>query len=124
MHFFINMKKSLYQEIEIPKEVEIKIDGDSVAVKGQEGEFKKTFNLGKLDFEIKDNKIIIGDKKATKTEKKMMNTITAHIKNMIKGVQEKFEYKLKICFSHFPINVEIEENKAVINVYDYRLLSS
>ncbi len=33
---------------------------------------------------------------------------------MIKGVTEKFEYKLKICSGHFPITVKIEGNKAVI----------
>jgi large subunit ribosomal protein L6 len=33
---------------------------------------------------------------------------------MIKGVQEKFEYQLKICFSHFPINVEIKDKEAII----------
>ena len=108
------MKKSLYQEIEIPEGAEVNIDGSSVTVKGSEGELKKTFNLGKLDFEIKDNKIIIGNKKATKTEKKMMNTIAAHVRNMIKGVQEKFEYKLKICFSHFPFTVEVKGDEAVI----------
>lgn len=108
------MKKELFQTIEIPEGVEASIDRGSVTVKGKEGENKRTFNLGKLDFEKKENKIIIGNKKATKTEKKMMNTIASHINNMIKGVQEKFEYKLKVCFSHFPMNVKIEGNEAVI----------
>ena len=100
--------------IEIPKEVEFDLEGSTLVVKGQEGENKRTFNDNKLIFEKKDKQIIIGSAKATKREKKNMNTITAHIKNMIKGVQKKFEYKLKICFSHFPMTVEIKENTAII----------
>ncbi len=33
---------------------------------------------------------------------------------MFKGIQEKFDYKLKIASSHFPISVELKENKATI----------
>ena len=108
------MKKPLHQTIEIPEEVEVNIEENMLIVKGKEGENKRSFNFGKLDFEKKGNQIIIGCEKATKTEKKMMNTIAVHIKNMIKGVQEKFEYKLKICFSHFPMTVKVEGNEAVI----------
>ena len=62
----------------------------------------------------KDNKIIIGYEKATKKEKKIINTSSAHIRNMIKGVQKKFEYELKICSSHFPMNVEKKGKKIII----------
>jgi large subunit ribosomal protein L6 len=108
------MKKSLFNEIEIPKEVEVEIDKTNVVVKGPKGENKKSFRVGSLDLKKQGDKIIIGYKKATKREKKMINTIAAHIKNMIKGVQEKFEYKLKICFSHFPFTVNVSGNKIEI----------
>jgi len=108
------MRKEIIQEIEIPKEVEVNIEGNTLTVKGKEGENKKTFNTNKLIFEKKGNKIIIKNEKATKNEKKMINTIAAHVRNMIQGVQEKFEYELKIVYSHFPISVEIHENEAII----------
>jgi large subunit ribosomal protein L6 len=108
------MKKELYQKIEIPADVKAEISGPILKISGPEGENEKKFNINNLEFKKEDNKIIIGNKKATKKEKKLMNTIASHIKNMIKGVQEKFEYKLKICFSHFPISVEIKNNEALI----------
>ena len=108
------MKKELFKEFEIPEGIEAKIDRNILTVKGPEGENKKRFSVEKLVFEKKDNKIIIGNKKATKKEKKMMNTIFSHIKNMIEGVQKKFEYKLKICFNHFPITVEVKNDEAMI----------
>jgi len=108
------MKKELFQEVEIPEGIEVQIQENKITIKGPKGENTKEFNITNLKFEKKDNKIIIGNKKSTKKEKKLMNTIAAHIKNMFKGVQEKFEYKLKICFSHFPITVEIKGQEVII----------
>ncbi len=109
------MNKEFFQEIEIPEGVEVNIEGRVLKVKGPEGENQRKFNIHKLKFQKKDNKIIIGDKKITKTEKKMINTITAHIKNMLKGVQEKFVYELKIAYTHFPMTVKAQGNKLTIN---------
>lgn len=108
------MRKDLSQEVEIPEGVEVSIKGNVVNVKGPEGENSREFKIGKMDLKMKDNKVIISYKKATKKEKKEMNTLAAHIKNMIKGIQEKFEYELKVCFSHFPITVKVEGDKAII----------
>lgn len=108
------MKKELYQEIEIPEGVEAEMEGTTLKIKGAEGENKRTFDAHNLEFEKKENKIIMGNKKATKKEKKLMNTIASHIKNMIKGVQKKFEYQLKVCFSHFPISVEVKDKEVLI----------
>jgi large subunit ribosomal protein L6 len=108
------MKKELFQNIEIPEGVEVEIVENRVVVTGKEGKIEKEFNLANLSIEKKGDEIIIGNKKASKKEKRRMNTIAAHIRNMLQGVQGKFEYKLKICFSHFPITVEVKGNEALI----------
>ena len=108
------MKKELFQEIEIPEGVEAEIEGNSLKIKGPEGEVERRFDIDNLVFEKKENKILIGNKKSTRREKKLMNTLTAHISNLIEGVQKKFEYKLKICYSHFPFTVEIKDREVII----------
>src|SRR3989344_4235241 len=108
------MKKQIYREIEIPEGIEINLDGNEVTVQGKEGKIIKRMHLGKSEIEKKDGKIIIGGDKITKKEKKLINTTVAHIKNAILGVKEKFEYKLKICFLHFPINVKLEKDILII----------
>ena len=110
MHIFIKMN----QEIEIPEGVEAEMKGNELVVKGPEGENSREFNLGKINLEKKEKKLIFSCDRMTKKEKKIINTSTAHIKNMILGVKKKFEYKLKICSSHFPMTVKFEENKAII----------
>ena len=108
------MRKELSQTIKIPEGVEVELDGARIIVKGKNGTNERKFDLANVTIEKKNNEIIVGAEKAAKKEKMRMNMITAHIENMIKGVQEKFEYKLKICFSHFPITVEVKGSEAII----------
>jgi large subunit ribosomal protein L6 len=63
----------------------------------------------KIDIKQENNKIVIECQKANKNEKKVANTIAAHIKNMVEGVTKGFEYKLQICSTHFPMTVNIEK---------------
>ena len=102
------------QEIEIPEGVEAEIKRNELVVKGPEGENSREFNLGKINLEKKDKKLIFSCDRTTKKEKKIINTSIAHIKNMIAGVQKKFEYKLKICSSHFPMTLKLEGDNAII----------
>lgn len=111
---FIKMKKEISTKIEIPEGTTANLDGDILTVKGPEGEISKKFILGKSEIKIKGNEIVIGHKNATKNEKRMINTNAAHIQNMVKGVNKKFEYQLKICFGHFPFTVKQEGTNFVI----------
>ena len=101
-------------EIIIPSGVEADVFKNKLTLKGKEGENSREFDLGEINLEKKDEKIVLSCEKATKKEKRIINTSAAHIKNMIKGVQKKFEYQLKVCSSHFPITVKIEGNDAII----------
>ena len=99
----------------MPEGIEVSVTSDGINVKGQKGEHKKIFNLPReIKLEKKGDEIILGGKKITKKEKKVMNTFVAHIKNWIKGAQEGFEYQLKICSSHFPMTISLEGKKAKI----------
>jgi len=114
LHIFIKMRKEIIQSIKIPEGTEAKIDKNALFVKGPEGKNERKFNTNNLIFEKKGGEIIIGNKKSTKKEKKRINTIASHIKNMLEGVQKKYEYKLKICFNHFPITLDIQQDKVLI----------
>ncbi len=108
------MKKEIIKEIKIPEGVEVSIEDSMLIIKGKEGENKKLFRLNKIEIKKEGEKVIMISKKATKKEKRMINAISAHITNMIKGVQERFEYTLKICFSHFPFNIEVKGRDVII----------
>jgi len=104
--------KEFAKEIEIPADVEVKIDGNELSLKKAGNENKKRFN--KILFEKKENKLIVNASGNIRREKKPINTSVAHIKNMLKGLNEKFVYKLQICAVHFPMNVSIKGNEIII----------
>ena len=108
------MKKNLLKIIEIPEGVEVNINENIVFVKGKEGENKKNLPLEGIELENKKDKIILKKDNGTKKDKRIINTMSTHLKNMIQGVQKKFEYQLKIVFNHFPITVKVENQKAII----------
>jgi len=108
------MKENLKKEIELPEGVTASLTGKTLAVKGPKGENQRDFAHPSIEVVVEGNKILLNAVNATKREKKMLGTYTAHIKNLVKGVQEKFEYKLKICSGHFPMNVSVSGNKFII----------
>ena len=61
----------------------------------------------------------LSSKKATKREIKMIKTIKAHINNMIKGMNEKFIYKLEAVYAHFPITLEINKEKNEVLIKNF-----
>ncbi len=108
------MKDDLEETIEIPEGVEVKLENGIFEITGKKGSSKKKMTNPKINTEIKDKKITIGSKKATKREKKLIKSFKAHLVNMLRGVKEGYTYKLKICSSHFPMNVSVENNEFII----------
>lgn len=111
------MNKDLSRIIDIPEGVEVVVNENSVIVKGKGNEITKTFDIGKISLSVVDKKVMISAKGATRRESKMMGTIWACIKNMVKGVGEDFVYTLEICNVHFPMNVKAEGDKIIIKSF-------
>ena len=103
------------EEIEIPNSVEISLDDKTVNVKGEKGSLSKILSHPKVNINIKNNIVEISCSESPKRkEKALIGTFKAHVQNMIKGVTEGFEYKMKTVYSHFPIKTSVEENEFVI----------
>lgn len=98
--------KELIAEIEIPEGIQVEIQPGKIIAKGPKGELTRELRNKSLVIAKEENKIkITTAQKNTKREKRIMNTFKSHIQNMIGGVKDGVVYKLKICASHFPMNV-------------------
>ena len=108
------MKEDLVREIELSEGVSAQLDGSLLKLKGAKGEVERAFVHPKITIKLEGNKIILQAPKGTKREKKIISSFYSHINNMVDGVQEHHEYKLKICSGHFPMNVSVSGNELTI----------
>jgi len=101
-------------QITLPEGVSASQEKDTITIKGEKGELSRTFFHPKIGLKVNGNIIEITSKDVRRKEKALIGTFEAHLRNMIKGVSEGFEYKMKTVFSHFPIKTSVEENTFVI----------
>lgn len=107
-------KKGLHDELLIPEGVTLTVSDPYVVAKGKTGECKKMLTYPGVGISVKENKICFDAKKSNKTFNRMIKTFKAHTKGMLKGVTEGHKYVLKICSSHFPMNVSVSGNQIII----------
>lgn len=97
--------------IEIPKGVDVSMDGFKVGVNGKLGKVEKDFESPLFRNEVKikkdGSKITVSCDSTKRKIKSMAGTIESHINNMINGVTKGYTYKLKIVFMHFPMTVKV-----------------
>ena len=110
------IKKAIQGKIEIPKDVEIEIVDSTIKVKGPKGTAERKLLNPKIKISKENNELILTTKtpKFSKREKTIIGSFTSHIKNLIKGVIEGYTYKLKVCSSHFPMTISVENESVVI----------
>ena len=115
------MKKKiakLKDTITIPENLDIKILENKITLSKGDVEISRKFNPLIL-VKKQDNEIILETQKDRKIEKKNFGTLKAHIKNIIAGFEKEFEYKLKIAFVHFPMNVSVNSEKDEIIIKNF-----
>jgi large subunit ribosomal protein L6 len=105
---------TLNENIEVPENVEIAQEDLVLIVKGEKGTLSRLFSHPKIKINFSDKNIKISCISPRRRDRALIGTFAAHIKNMIKGVSEGFEYKMKTVYSHFPVKTIIEKDEVVI----------
>ncbi|KYK23623.1 50S ribosomal protein L6 [Thermoplasmatales archaeon SG8-52-2] len=105
---------TIKEQVKIPDGVTVTVDNKIIIIKGEKGELNRTFTHPKINIKVNGDNLEINGKDVRRKELALIGTFKAHIKNMIKGVTEGFEYKMKTVFSHFPIKTSVEGNDFVI----------
>jgi len=128
--------------VDIPEGLTIEVKGRQVRVKGPRGTLTRDFKHTALDFALVDEEKEVVDeddegnvtKETVKTGRKkllvechfgkrkalaVMRTTTSHITNLLTGVSKGFEYKMRLVYAHFPININIAKEGALVEIRNF-----
>lgn len=107
--------RSVEYTVEIPQEgVKVEYNFPNLTVKGEKGEVTKKLRFPNVEIIVEESKVRITSSRFTQKLKKIMSTYRAHINNMITGVTQGFEYKLKVVYAKFPMTVEFKDSTLVV----------
>ncbi|KAH7116154.1 ribosomal protein L6, alpha-beta domain-containing protein [Dendryphion nanum] len=100
------------ETLDIPEGVKVSIKTRNVVVEGPRGKLAKSLGHLAVSFSHPTKNVIKielhhGSRKSVAT----LRTVRTLINNLIIGVTKGFEYKMRYVYAHFPINVNIEQNK-------------
>lgn len=115
---FFKMKTDIHEEIEIPEGINAVVENGWMIMKKNNDELRRRLNV-LIDVKAEAGKIILEAKKASKREKKILGTMKAHLNNMVKGLSEKFKYKLQAVSAHFPMTVSVDKEKNELVVKNF-----
>lgn len=102
------------EKMTIPKNIQVEIVGTKVIVSGEKGKLERDFKFHGIQLKKEGEILIVSSERDSKREKRILGTFKAHFKNLVRGVERGFEYELKICSSHFPMSVSVENNFVTI----------
>jgi large subunit ribosomal protein L6 len=109
------MAKEIMKIIPIPEGVTVTLQGQLLTASGPKGKNERNFWYPGIKIEIVGSEIIVDSSVVKKTQKAMVGTFASHVTNMIKGVAEGFEYRMKVVYAHFPMQLKVDGKKLMIS---------
>ncbi len=102
------------ENVGIPEGVKVELSDSTVTVSGPIGKLSRSLYHPKVSISKTDSVIIVRCELPRVKEKAIVGTFAAHIRNMIEGVTNGFEYKMKVVYSHFPIKAYAKGDKFIV----------
>jgi len=108
------MVKEIARKIKVPEGVSISLSRDLFKVMGPKGTVERNFWYPGIKIDAREGEIVVDAESSRKEQKAMVGTFASHINNLITGVTEGFECKMKIVYAHFPMQVKVEGKTLII----------
>ena len=100
--------------IELPDGVGHSMDGDTLTLSKDGSQISREFRHSRISVRVSGDSLEVHCSLPRRREKALSGTWAAHIRNMVKGIDSGFTYRLKAVYSHFPMTIKVEGNQMSI----------
>jgi len=105
------------REVPIADGVRVEVHNGIVSVEGPRGVLERDLWYPNIDIRVDSDTVRVVTRVDKKTQKSIVGTYASHVANMVAGVTQGFQYKLKPVYSHFPIQIKVQGN--VISIENF-----
>ena len=100
--------------IELPDGLGATIDGNTVTISKEGKSISRDFVHNRVSVSESDDGLEVFCSLPRRSEKAIAGTWAAHLRNMVRGIEDPFVYRLKAVFSHFPMSLKVDDNRFII----------
>jgi large subunit ribosomal protein L6 len=102
------------RKVRIPEGVTVRIEGNLVKVTGPKGMLMREMYYPNISLSSGDREFTITTESGRKKILAVCGTFAAHLRNMCRGVTEGYQYRMKVVYSHFPIQLKVAGDRLEI----------
>ncbi|MEM0359803.1 MAG: 50S ribosomal protein L6 [Candidatus Diapherotrites archaeon] len=102
-------------KIDFKEPYKVSLSGQTVTISKGEKSESKTFRCKNVDFAIEGNSLVLRGLNEKKRTSSIIKTVKKQLENLVVGLEKGYEYRLRVVFSHFPINLQVSGKNVVIN---------
>jgi len=95
------------RKVKIPEGVTVRIEGNLVKVQGPKGMLMRELYYPNVSLDIDGGEMTITTESRRKKILAICGTYAAHLQNMCTGVTKGYQYRMKVVYAHFPIQLKI-----------------
>ncbi len=107
------------RKISIPADTKVEVDGRKIRVQGPLGRLEEDLSHLPIEVSLNGSDVLIKTTWPRKREIGMLGTASAHIRNMIKGVNSGYKFNMKTVYAHFPVTVKVDEKTRTLKIENF-----
>jgi large subunit ribosomal protein L6 len=102
------------RKVKIPEGVTVRIEGNLVKVTGPKGMLMREMYYPKVSLSVGGGEFTISTESERKKILAICGTFAAHVQNMCLGVTKGYQYRMRVVYSHFPIQLKLAGDRIEI----------